>query len=76
MEYSLFVEARFCLAVLERILRVVRHRGFELCFLKMVRNNSNVNNINIYLILRSDRSLDLLYTQLEKLIDVMFIKVD
>lgn len=31
MQHSLSIQARFRPEVVERILRVVRHRGFELC---------------------------------------------
>jgi len=51
--------------VLERILRVARHRGFEV---KLMHWNSDVGELE--LTVSSQRAIHLLTSQLDKLIDV------
>lgn len=69
--YSLFIKAKFCPEVIERILRVVRHRGFKLCALHtLFYDTSNKKQINIFITVASVKTLHLLSTQLNKLIDV------
>ncbi|PPS59005.1 acetolactate synthase 2 small subunit [Pantoea sp. BRM17] len=43
-QHQLSIEARFRPEVLERILRVVRHRGFQVCAMNM-GSASNADNI-------------------------------
>ncbi|MCR3755590.1 MAG: Acetolactate synthase isozyme 2 small subunit [Sodalis sp. Psp] len=74
MQHSLSIEARFRPEVVERILRVVRHRGFELCMLNMTPRRE-AESINIRLIVTSKRSVDLLSAQLRKLMDVACIEI-
>ncbi|AKC60732.1 acetolactate synthase 2 small subunit [Blochmannia endosymbiont of Camponotus (Colobopsis) obliquus] len=75
--YSLFIEARFRPEIVERILRIVRHRGFELCSLNVIRhygsNNNKNTNINLCLTIVSNRPVCLLFFQLKKIVDVVFI---
>ncbi|WP_074013262.1 acetolactate synthase 2 small subunit [Candidatus Sodalis sp. SoCistrobi] len=74
MQHSLSIQARFRPEVVERILRVVRHRGFELCALNMTPR-VEAENINIHLTVASKRSVDLLPAQLSKLMDVACVEI-
>ena len=58
-EYKLELVARHRPEVLERILRVARHRGFTVTTMEMT--------------VRSDRTLELLVNQLVKLLDVLMV---
>ena len=69
MQHQVAVEARFNPETLERVLRVVRHRGFQVCSMNM-EAASDAQNINIELTVASPRSVDLLFSQLSKLVDV------
>lgn len=69
MQHQVAVEARFKPETLERVLRVVRHRGFQVCAMNM-ETASDAQNINIQLTVASLRPVDLLFSQLSKLIDV------
>lgn len=74
--YSLFIKARSCPEVVERILRIIRHRGFELFSLNMISCNELHNKqITLSLTVFSNRSIYLLYTQLDKLIDVDYVEI-
>jgi len=55
---------------LERILRLVRHRGFEVNYC-MAREERLEKGMSITLQLSSERSADNLYHQLHKLVDVV-----
>lgn len=69
--HSLFIKAKFCPEVIERILRVIRHRGFKLYALNtLLYNTPNQQQINIFITVISDKTINLLHTQLNKLIDV------
>jgi acetolactate synthase II small subunit len=74
MQHNISIQARFRPEVLERVLRVVRHRGFQICAMNM---NSQANNesISIELTVASQRSVDLLSVQLSKLMDVSSVEV-
>ncbi|OON38016.1 acetolactate synthase 2 small subunit [Izhakiella australiensis] len=74
MQHQLSIEARFRPEILERILRVVRHRGFQVCTMNMAAAN-NADNINIEMTIASQRSVDLLSTQLRKLLDVACVEI-
>lgn len=73
MQHQLSIEARFRPEILERILRVVRHRGFQVCAMHMA-SLVNSDNINIEMTVASQRSVDLLSTQLSKLMDVACVQ--
>ncbi|AIX49660.1 MULTISPECIES: acetolactate synthase 2 small subunit [Pantoea] len=73
-QHQLSIEARFRPEVLERILRVVRHRGFQVCAMNM-GSASNADNINIEMTVASQRSVDLLSSQLRKLLDVACVEI-
>lgn len=74
--YSLFIKARFYPEVVERILRVTRYRGFELCSLNMIVDSSlNNKQITLLLTVASNRHIHLLYAQLNKLVDVNYVEI-
>jgi len=73
-QHQLSIEARFRPEVLERILRVVRHRGFQVCAMNMA-SADNADNINIEMTVASQRSVDLLSSQLRKLLDVACVEI-
>ncbi|MDR7345538.1 MAG: acetolactate synthase 2 small subunit [Pantoea sp.] len=73
-QHQLSIEARFRPEVLERILRVIRHRGFQVCAMNMASGTS-AENINIEMTVASQRSVDLLSTQLSKLMDVACVQI-
>lgn len=66
-QYDLTVQANARPETLERLLRVIRHRGFEVLDLKAQKSNQT---LTLNLKLQSIRPLSLLTTQLEKLFDV------
>ena len=74
MQHQVNVQARFNPETLERVLRVVRHRGFQICSMNM-ETASDAQNINIELTVASPRSVDLLFSQLNKLVDVSSVAV-
>ena len=73
-QHQLSIEARFRPEILERILRVVRHRGFQVYSMNMA-SVANAENINIEMTVASQRSVDLLSSQLSKLIDVACVQI-
>ncbi|WP_313110529.1 acetolactate synthase 2 small subunit [Atlantibacter sp.] len=74
MQHQLAVQARFRPETLERVLRVVRHRGFEICSMNMA-TTGNAENINIKLTVASLRPVELLFSQLSKLVDVAYVEI-
>ncbi|WP_220267148.1 acetolactate synthase 2 small subunit [Enterobacter sp. Colony194] len=74
MQHQLAVQARFRPETLERVIRVVRHRGFEICSMNMA-TTSNAENINIELTVASLRPVELLFSQLSKLVDVAYVEI-
>lgn len=69
-QYTLAVQASFQPEVLERILRVVRHRGFRVCTMNMHTDQQNHRDVHIQLTVESLRPVELLSSQLSKLVDV------
>ncbi len=67
-QYHLTLKAHQRPETLERILRVVRHRGFALCTLSA---EIQQKELVLSLVVQSSRELSLLVTQLEKLIDIV-----
>lgn len=59
--------------VLERVLRVVRHRGFKVS--KMNMHSEDCRTASLDMALEGERAIELLTTQLEKLIDVIECRV-
>ena len=74
MQHQLSIEARFRPEILERILRVVRHRGFQVCTMNMAPSD-NAESINIDMTVDSPHSVELLSTQLSKLMDVACVQI-
>ncbi|HEY3982823.1 acetolactate synthase 2 small subunit [Cedecea sp.] len=74
MQHQLAVQARFRPETLERVLRVIRHRGFQICAMNMA-TAANTDNINIELTVASLRPVELLFTQLSKLVDVACVEI-
>lgn len=74
MQHQLAVQARFRPETLERVLRVVRHRGFQLCSMNMSAAG-NSDEINIELTVASLRPVELLFSQLSKLVDVGSVEI-
>lgn len=56
---------------LERLLRVVRHRGFEVLALHV---ESQAQTLTLAFTVQSERDITLLYHQLEKLPDVITLQ--
>ena len=71
MEHQIDLTAQHRPEVFERILRVVRHRGFTVTQMDMQLIDDKVR---LKFTVKSDRTLDLLVSQLEKLPDVIEIK--
>lgn len=71
MEHQIDLTAQHRSEVLERILRVVRHRGFTVTQMDMQLIDDKVR---LKFTVKSDRTLDLLVSQLEKIYDVVEIK--
>lgn len=68
--YQLTIKANKRPETLERILRVIRHRGFEVKSLNVEENDTV---FDLKLTLTSQRPLSLLTRQLDKLFDVIEI---
>lgn len=71
MEHQIELTVQHRPEVLERILRVIRHRGFTMTQMDMQLIDDKVR---LKFTVKSDRTLDLLVSQLEKLPDVIEIK--
>mgnify|MGYP000925655734 FL=1 len=71
MEHQIDLTAQHRPEVLERILRVVRHRGFTVTQMDMQLIEGKVR---LKFTVKSDRTLELLVSQLEKLPDVIEMK--
>lgn len=71
MEHQIELTAQHRPEMLERILRVIRHRGFTVTQMDMQLINDKVR---LKFTVKSDRTLDLLVSQLEKIYDVVEIK--
>ncbi|PHM62266.1 acetolactate synthase 2 small subunit [Xenorhabdus ishibashii] len=73
-QHQLAIKVRFCPEILERILRVTRHRGFQICALNM-DHITDSDNVNIELTVSSQRPVNLLFSQLTKLVDVAGVEI-
>ena len=71
MEHQIDLTAQHRPEVLERILRVVRHRDFTVTQMDMQLIDDKVR---LKFTVKSDRTLELLVSQLEKLPDVIEMK--
>lgn len=70
-QYTFDLIAQHRPEVLERILRVIRHRGFTVTKMEMALIDDKVR---LKFTVKSDRTFDLLVNQLVKLPDVIEIK--
>ena len=70
MEHQIDLTAQHRPEVLERILRIARHRGFTVTQMDMQLIDDKVR---LKFTVKSDRTLELLVSQLEKLPDVVEI---
>lgn len=68
-KYKVFIQISFKPEILERILRILRHRGFININLNY-QYNFGINKINIKIILLSYKKLKNLKYQLKKIIDI------
>ncbi|TKB51036.1 acetolactate synthase 2 small subunit [Ferrimonas sediminicola] len=66
-QHTLYIEMNPAPEVLERVLRVTRHRGFTVCHMHM---SSMDRKANIAVTVDSDRPIEHLTRQLDKLYDV------
>ena len=71
-QYQLQVIAQFRPEVLERVLRLTRHRGFRIAQMDMTTEDAQ---LVINMLVESDRAIELLSRQLEKLLDVTGVAV-
>ena len=71
MEHQIDLTAQHRPEVLERILRIARHRGFTVTQMDMQLIDDKVR---LKFTVKSDRTLDLLVSQLEKLPDMIEMK--
>ncbi|CAK9886455.1 MAG: Acetolactate synthase isozyme 2 small subunit [Candidatus Erwinia impunctatus] len=69
IQHQLSVEAKAQPEILERLFRVVRHRGFQVMTMNMVSEKES-GTITLDMTVSSQRCIDLLLTQLGKLPDV------
>ena len=67
-QYQFVIKANKRPETLERLLRVIRHRGFEVLSLNAENNGSEITlNVTV----QSERVVELLFNQLVKLPDVV-----
>ncbi|MBF1996078.1 acetolactate synthase 2 small subunit [Serratia symbiotica] len=74
MQHQLSIRAQSRPEMLERVLRVVRHRGFQVSSMHMV-SALNTDNITIELTVTSQRPVSLLSSQLSKLMGVSCVEI-
>ncbi|WP_028024419.1 acetolactate synthase 2 small subunit [Enterovibrio calviensis] len=72
--HTLLIEAEDKPELLERLLRIVRHRGFRLTHLDMHHTDSN-DVVEITLKVESTRPVANLHSQLDKLWDVSHVRL-
>ena len=73
-QHQLTIFARPRPEVVERVLRVVRHRGFQLCSINM-ESAVDCQELSLTITVASIRPIESLQAQLAKLIDVMQVEV-
>ncbi len=74
MNYTVYLQAEARPAALERLLRVVRHRQFELRSLNM-EASSDRRTLTVRVSVHSKRPIDHLRNQLMKLNDVLWVEL-
>ncbi|AZG33859.1 MAG: acetolactate synthase 2 small subunit [Shewanella psychromarinicola] len=73
MMHALEITVQHCPEVLERLLRVTRHRGFTVTQMQVRINDDASMAVDLWV--EAERAIELLSTQLDKLIDVTHCKV-
>ncbi|BAJ03838.1 acetolactate synthase 2 small subunit [Shewanella violacea] len=73
MSYQLSLTLAQQPEVLERVLRVVRHRGFKV--IKMDMQLDDEQGVRLAMHVESERAIELLTNQLDKLFDVIDCRV-
>ncbi len=71
--HALVIETTSRPEVMERVLRVIRHRGFDISAMNMEQMN-DCQNLKIAVTVSGERTVELLNKQLAKLIDVVDIQ--
>ncbi|QJC30381.1 acetolactate synthase 2 small subunit [Enterobacteriaceae endosymbiont of Neohaemonia nigricornis] len=71
-QYNLYITTNINQDVIERIIRIIRHRGFILYNMKM-NTDKNTNKMLFQLTIMSYKTIELLVKQIFKLIDVLDI---
>jgi acetolactate synthase II small subunit len=74
MNYTVYLQTEAQPAALERLLRVVRHRQFELRSLNM-EASADRRRLTVRVSVNSERPIDHLRNQLLKLNDVLWVKL-
>lgn len=69
-QFQLIIRATKRPETLERLLRIVRHRGFEVLSLNA---ETQSHELQLNLVVQSERDISLLRHQLEKVPDVLYI---
>lgn len=69
MIYDMTLKVHQRAEVLERVLRVIRHRGFKVLSMNMQVHENEASMVNV--VVESERAITLLSNQLDKLIDVL-----
>ncbi|WP_298773637.1 acetolactate synthase 2 small subunit [uncultured Shewanella sp.] len=69
MIYDMILTVHQRAEVLERVLRVIRHRGFKVMSMNMQVHENETSMVNV--VVESERAITLLSNQLDKLIDVL-----
>jgi len=75
MTHTIYVQTKDRLAGLERLLRVVRYRGFAITSLDM-RESHKPGHLNITATVTGSRPIDLLLNPLMKLYDVAAVELN
>ncbi|MDO4626706.1 MAG: acetolactate synthase 2 small subunit [Pasteurellaceae bacterium] len=70
-QYQIVIMASKRPETLERILRIIRHRGFDVLSMQVQTENEH---LNLDLHLQSERELHLLQNQLVKIPDIILLK--
>lgn len=74
IQHLLNIEANDRPVLLERVLRVIRHRGFTILKVTATQNQSN-KIAQIEIIVESERPISLITNQVEKLWDIRTVDV-
>ncbi|MBL4828864.1 MAG: acetolactate synthase 2 small subunit [Aliivibrio sp.] len=74
IQHLLNIEANDRPVLLERVLRVIRHRGFTILKVTATQNQSN-KIAKIEIIVESERPISLITNQVEKLWDIRTVDV-